>query len=377
MNTYELVETTDALRAAAQRLAGEPLLAVDTEAAGFHRYHDRVSLVQISSRRENLLVDPLAVKDFSPVAPMLEDPDVETVLHDADYDFRILDRDLGVRVRGLFDTQVAAAFLGDSSLGLGAVLQAHLEVHVPKKFQRADWAARPLSEEMRAYAVTDTAYLPPLRDRLRAALEARGRLGWADEEFREREKIRWSDPNDRMEAFLRIKGARDLPPRGLAILREVHGWREELARTRDRAAFRVLGNRSLLEMSARPPATPAGLGEINGVSPGIIRQHGGDLLAAVQRGLEIPDGELPSFPRGPRRHRDPEVEERTERMRRARNRRAEALGLDPGFLISRATLAEIARRRPDTTEALREVAGVRAWQVDALGDALLTALRDG
>lgn len=173
---YEYIDRPDELARVVQRLSGEPLLGVDTEAAGYHRYLDRLSLLQISTREVNLLIDPLALDDLSPLRPLLADPDTEKIFHDADFDLRILNRDLGVVIEGLFDTQIAAAFLGQRSLGLGAIVERYLGISLPKAFQRADWAERPLSEGMKDYAATDTAHLPDLRDRLREALLEKGRL---------------------------------------------------------------------------------------------------------------------------------------------------------------------------------------------------------
>lgn len=372
---YEYVDTVEGIRGVAERLRGLPLLAVDTEAAGYHRFSDRLSLVQVSSREENFLIDPLAVPDLGPLTELLTDPEVETLFHDADYDLRILDRDLGIHVRGLWDTQIAAAFLGERSLGLGNVIEKYLGIRLPKEFQRADWAERPLSEGMKDYAATDTAYLPALRDRLRENLQQRERLAWAEEEFRRREETRWTGDTDDREAFLRMKGARDLTPRGLAVLREVYAWREGVARERDQATFRVLGNQALLEMGLRPPRTEAALGAINGVSPGLVQRRGKDILDAVERGEEVPDSELPRFPVGRRPERDPELEARTEMLKGVRSRRAEDLDLDPGFLMSRALLEEVARAQPTTLEQLIKVPGVRRWQAEAMGEALLGALR--
>src|SRR5690606_19116179 len=115
-------------------------------------YLDRISLVQISSRSENFLIDPLAIADLSPLAGILEDPGIEKIFHDADFDLRILDRDAGLTVSGLFDSQIAAAFLGEKGLGLGALVERFLEIKLPKAYQRADWAERPLTEGMKDYA---------------------------------------------------------------------------------------------------------------------------------------------------------------------------------------------------------------------------------
>jgi len=370
---YQYIDTAGQLAELVRRIEGEPLLAVDTEAAGYHRYHDRLSLLQISTRGENVLIDPLAVADLSALRPILADRAVEKVFHDADYDLRILDRDLGMRVQGLFDTQIAAAFLGARSLGLGATLETFLGVSVPKAYQRADWAERPLTEGMKDYAATDTAYLPALRDRLKAELEMRGRLAWAEEEFIRREGTRWVESDD-AEAFMRMKGARDLPPRGLAILRELYAWRERVAEERDQATFRVLGNQQLLELSARPPRTTGALASVSGVSEGLVRHRGRDILAAIERGLAVPEEELPRFPPPRRWERDPEVEARAERLRDVRNRVAAELDLDAGFLISRALLDEIARQNPRSLEELGAIPDVRRWQVEALGAELLRAI---
>jgi ribonuclease D len=374
---YTTIDTPEALRELAQTLRAEPLLGVDTEAAGYHRYFDRLSLLQVSSRTANWLVDPFAIEDLSPLKAVMEDPSIEKIFHDADYDLRILDRDAGMGISGLFDTQIAAAFLGERSLGLGTIVEKHLGIKLPKEFQRADWAERPLPEGMKQYAATDTAHLPDLRDRLRAALEEMGRLHWAQEEFLRREGTRWTEPEDGKEAFMRIKGARDLAPRGLAILRELHAWREGVARERDQATFRILGNQALLEMSASPPGSMRDLPSVTGISEGLAQRRGRDILAAVQRGLDVPEDQLPRWPRGQRFERDPEQEARFEALRDARTRLADQLSLDAGFLIPRATLEEIAKAQPRTLDELAGVPGVRAWQVEAVGHGLLKAINRG
>jgi ribonuclease D len=372
---FDYIDRPDQLRTAAERIRVAPLLGIDTEAAGYHRYFDRLSLVQVSTREEHFLIDPLALDDLAPLGDALADPDVEVIFHDADYDLRILDRDLGFRIQGLFDTQIAAAFLGERSLGLGAVVERFLGLSLPKAYQRADWAERPLSQGMMEYAATDTAHLPELRDRLREALEAAGRLGWAEEEFRRREEgTRWVEPENGSEAFMRMKGARDLPPRGLAILRELHAWREETSKQRDQATFRVLGNQSMLAMSAQPPRDTRSLGSVSGVGESLIRRHGRELIAAVERGLAVPEADLPRFPPPRRWERDPELEARIEELKLVRNRAAERLQLDPGFLMSRAVLEEIARRTPSSEDEMFEIPDVRRWQLEAFGADLMQAL---
>lgn len=373
-HAYEYITTREALTRAVERLSAHTILGVDTEAAGYHRYHDRISLVQLSSVDENVLVDPIELTDLSPLSALFDNPGIVKIFHDADFDLRILDRDLDLHIADLFDTQIAAAFVGAPSLGLGAVVERFLGISLPKAYQRADWAERPLTEGMREYAATDTAHLPALRAVLVEKLEEMGRLEWAQEEFVRREATRWSPPDPSDEPYLRIKGTRDLTPRGLAILREIHAWRESVGKERDQATFRVLSNQSMIEIGAKAPTTSADLAAIGGVSSGLVERRGRDLLAAVRKGLAVPEDELPRFTPSRRWERDLDIESRSERLRQVRNRIATELELDPGFMISRAVLDEVARRAPASREQLLEIPDVRRWQVSVLGDALLEAL---
>jgi ribonuclease D len=151
-----LIESQTDLEALFARLRSAPLLAVDTEAASFHRFIDRVYLLQISSRDETAVVDPLAVESLAPLSLVLADPEVEVVFHDADYDLRLLDREYGFRATGVFDTRIAAQLLNEPGVGLAALLEKYMGVRLDKRFQRADWSARPLSPEMLEYAASDT-----------------------------------------------------------------------------------------------------------------------------------------------------------------------------------------------------------------------------
>jgi len=228
---------------------------------------------------------------------------------------------------------------------------------------------------MMDYAATDTVHLPELRDRLSAALERLGRLDWAKEEFRRREETRWSVSEDQLDGFMRVKGARDLTGRGLAILREVYEWREGIARERDQAAFRVLPNQTMVEMALRAPTSNDELGAITGVSERMADRNGSALLQAVKRGMAVTEGDLPSYPPSKRWDRDPDSETRGAILRTTRNRVAGELELDPGFLMSRAVLDEIARLNPSSIEQLTEVPDVRQWQIAAIGEPLIQALR--
>ena len=184
-------------------------------------------------------------------------PSIEIVFHDADYDLRLLRQDYGWATRRIFDTRIAAQLLGYKAFGLAALLDLHFGIALDKKFQRADWSLRPLSEGMLQYASQDTMYLLALRDILHAELAAKGRLGWAAEEFARLEQTQWS-PEDSSQVYLKVKGARDLTRRELAVLRELVPWRDGVAKELDRSTFRVVSNDVLLEICRAAANHPAG-----------------------------------------------------------------------------------------------------------------------
>ena len=356
--------------------AREPLLAVDTEAASFHRFEDRVYLLQMSSRSRTAIVDPLAVADFSRLAALLADGAIEIIFHDADYDLRLLQRQYGIRAARLFDTRIAAQFLNEPGIGLAALLEKHLGVILNKKYQRADWSARPLSSEMLAYAATYTHHLPALRDLLRTELESRGRLTWVEEEFELLEGVAWAPADAAEPSYLRLKGAKALKGRELALLRSLYDWREATARRLDRASFRILNNEPLFEMAKTPPSTLEELQRVRGVGPETIARRGGEILDAIQQAMAIPEHDLPRLPRVPRRPPDPAFDARLERLKAARNAVALRLDLAPGVTCPNGTLEEIARRVPTRVEELEGVPGLRRWQREAFGEELLAASKD-
>jgi ribonuclease D len=353
-----------------KRLRKQPRIALDTEAASYHRYYDRIYLVQVSSEAETAVIDPLAVKDLAPIGEMLADPDVEIVFHDADYDLRVLDRDYGFHARNLFDTRVAAQLLGEPGVGLGALLEKYFDVQVDKKMQRADWSRRPLTDEMIHYAAGDTTFLLALRDTLAAKLEKAGRMAWAREEFARLEHLRWTTSNDG-QSFLRVKGAKKLPPRSLAILRAVHQWRDGKAGELDRAPFRVLGNDAMITLAKAAPTTASALQRIRGVPDSAARRYSDELLAAVRQGLDTPEDKYPKVERGKRPKMTRATEAAFERLKSYRNRRARVVGIEAGVFCPNGTLQAIARAAPKTVDELEAIDELRDWQIEALDPEVL------
>ena len=351
-------------------------IALDTEGASFHRFLDRIYLLQISTRDRSAIIDPLPIGSPAKLGDLLQSKAVEVVFHDADYDLRLLHQDYGWHATNIFDTRIASQLLGIKSFGLAALLEQHFDVKLDKKHQRADWSMRPLSPDMLEYAAQDTRFLLQLKDHMKGELDRRGRLHWAQEEFARLEGTRW-EAEESMEGFLRLKGARDLSRRELAVLREVANWRDTVAAQLDRATFRVMGNEVLFELARTTPRSVSELAAIKGMPKGILDRAGSDIVAAVRRGSEVPEAELPKFPKGQRWNKDRDFDDRVARLKSVRDAAATRLELDPGVLCSRERLESIARSGAKSVEELAVVPGLRRWQIEEMGSGFVRALAAG
>ena len=172
----ECTQTRQGLWELADRRMSHGAVAVDLEADSMHHFEEKVCLIQLGTDRACHIVDPLAVGDLSDLKPLFADPNVVKILHGADYDVRSLYRDFSIIVENLFDTELAARFLGYEATSLEAVLARHFGVALDKKFQKKDWSVRPLPDEMITYAADDVRYLVMLYEELKTALEKKGRM---------------------------------------------------------------------------------------------------------------------------------------------------------------------------------------------------------
>lgn len=346
------------------RAAG--VVAVDSEADSFHSYYPKVCLLQLSFSGRHAVVDTLKLTplELAPLGELLADPKTLKVLHGADYDLRMLQKDFGFFVRFLADTQAAAQVLGEPQTSLATLVKKELGLELDKTQQRADWSVRPLSAEMLRYAVDDTRYLEALLAKLKARLAACGRLAWWEEECQVLEQVSYQPPEPDPWAFLRIKGAKGLAGEALGRLKALWLWREGVAQALDVAPFRVLPSELLLRLASHPPADFSALVHTPGVSPRVIRRWGAailQVLASTREEVSPP----PSL-----RPRPDEAKERlVTKLRAVRDEVAQALAIDPGFLAPRATLEAVAERRPQTDEAWWQCLK-RRWRVAVLQEPL-------
>jgi ribonuclease D len=366
---FELIETRSELETLAQDLMAEKVLGVDTEADSFYHYFDKTCLVQLATPRQIYLVDPLALggpAELAPLGPVFASADVRKVFHAAEYDLFVLKRDCGFSFENLFDTMVSAQLLGYPSVGLASICERHFGVRMPKDEQRSDWSQRPLSKQQLSYAAADVLYLIPLAEKLERELQERRRLAWAEEEFGTLCGRRWPDREFDALGYLRIKGARRLDPEGLSVLRELYLARDRRAREIDRPPFKVLGNRTLLDIAERRPRKQAELAEIKGITDLLMRRMGRDIMTAVREGRKQEHGPIPRLSNG-RRRMDRQAERRLAELKAWRKRRAEELEMDPGVLCPNSALEAIAWRGPETPADLEGLPEIKGWFLAQFG----------
>ena len=372
------IHTTDGLERVTRSLAAAGDLAVDCEAAGFHRYSDRLCLLQLSTTSETFVLDPLGLELTTHLKPHLEDPARRILMHGGNYDLRLLGRDLDIRVARLADTQVAASFLGESATGLQSLLDRHLGVRLAKKYQKADWAKRPLPRDMIDYAASDTCHLHRLTDVLEEKLRELHRLHWAEDECRwlVASAAQSLEPETPPDPVTRFKGARRMDARTLTALRKAIAWRDRIARSLDRAPFRVATDAALLAAVVAQPASVRQLADVKGFSPRLAARSGRALLEALGRVRGMSNRDLKPYPAG-RRGRGrptPEEEATLDRITAVRNSVAEELGLDRGRVMANHLLREVVAGQPASLAELEAMPGVRGWQVEIMGRRLMEAL---
>ena len=356
-------------------LAGEAVIAVDTEADSFYHYQERVCLVQISAGERDWLVDPLQGLDLAALGPLLANPSIRKVFHDGEYDILIMKREYGFRFANLFDTRIASAALGVEAPGLASVVSERFGVELDKSLQRSDWSRRPLSPEQIAYARLDTRYLVPLMHELTGELEARGRTRIVEGECRRLAELQPPERSFHPDEFIRIKGARRLSLLEMRVLREIFVLRDEVARERDVPPFKVLAPAAMLAIAKAMPTSMRGLERVAGVPQSVVRRLGQDLAGAVQRARAV--GPLERVPEPPSRAEEADFDEVQselhERLKTWRKERAQREGIDSALVLNRRVLERLARERPRARAGL-VAAGLLDWQLDLFGRELLEGI---
>ena len=398
----QLIETLSDLECVGRQLAGESVLAIDTEADSLHHYFPKVCLIQVSTDEHTFVIDPLAVQTMDVLRPFLGSQKIKKVFHGADYDLRSLFRDFSIRVENLFDTMVASQFMGERELSLAVVLNKRFGILLSKKYQRADWSKRPLSPDMLLYAAHDTAHLIRLYRELEGELRSKGRLSWVEEEC-ERLSVECTlgdnsertpylangqkqghfisnltpskAPPVKSPLFRRFKGYGKMEARDLAILEELLLFRERRAMLEDRPPFRLFASHVIRELVRTKPTDRKALMKVPGLPADFMNRYAEGVLKAIRRGVEVRADRLPSFPKRRPPSPDSKKRARLKRLKAWRQQKARQLELEPGVLCNNALIEALADAHPKDADELRAVSRMKNWQRKTFGREIVEVLQ--
>lgn len=367
----QLITTDQALRHLVDLLNREPLIAIDTESNSLFAYREQVCLIQISTRAHDYIIDPLAVKDLQALGPILANPQVEKVFHAAEYDLICLKRDYGFTFNNLFDSMVSARIIGRKQIGLGSLLEDFFGVQVDKKYQRANWAERPLPQEQLEYARNDTHFLPALRDNMIDLLKDQDHWVEAQEVFAELTHVLATHHGFDADAFWRINAARELSSRQMAVLRELFILRDQIAQQRNLPPFKIITDEGLVHIIQAEPVDIEDLAVIHGVGWRNAERYGRQIFSAIDNGLHA------KLPRRPEPERvDQEVSARFDVLHRWRKTRAAERGVESDVIVPKDTLWSLARSPARTLGDLDHVPGLGPWKRTQYGAELIKLLAE-
>jgi len=348
----ELITTALELDRVAERLLRADAVAVDTEFFWERTFYPILGLVQLATADGACwLVDTVRIKDISALGPVMSSPTVTKVLHDAPQDLGILARATGSLPKTIFDTRLAAGFAGFSSTGsLQALLRQALGIELSKAETRSDWLRRPLSANQVRYAADDVLHLLRLRELLLARCASDGVRGWLSADLARLDDPELYQDRDPRLMYLRVKGGSRLEARQLALLRELGAWREEEARQRDWPRSHVLPDDLLVSLAGFAPTDQQALGAVPNMPRNMPGTVTAALLAAVTRGLAVPEDDCPQ-PSSDDAASRRSLKSQSDRLLAQISAACEAHSIDPALVASRADADSFVQRLAQGTAA--------------------------
>ncbi len=368
-----IIETDEALQEKASQWALEKVLAVDLEGDSLHSYKEKICLIQVTDSKQDYIIDPLKINDLRPILELLEDDQILKVMHGADFDIVSLKRDYNTVIHNVFDTLIAAQFLGYLKFSLSHLVREHFGFELEKEYQKHDWSSRPLYEEHLSYARGDTHFLIALYEILNRKLKCSSFEDAVLEECELLTQKEWNGKKNDGADFLRMKRISNFKVKQLQVLRKIYNWREELAAKANVPSFKIFGHIPLVLLASCMPENKADLKEVLGTTYGFITErYGSKILKLVQEGIE--DNEpLPKLPKKKKIRPHGQVANITAQIRQWREEKQKK-GLLPVYLLSNQQIKEIALTFPKTREELEESLAMREWQKKRYIEELLSIL---
>ena len=358
---YRIVDTDEQLDKVVDQLLDTDRYAIDTE---FHRertYYPQLALIQIAWPGDLVLIDPIAV-DPEPLAEVFRSTDVEAVLHACSQDLEVLELVAGAAPSRIFDTQIAAAFVGMRTPSLASLHDQLLGLKLPKANRLTDWLRRPLEPEQQAYAASDVAHLLEIQDLLIDQLEDNGRLAWADDEC-ELARTKGLSVRKPEEAWLRIKEARSLGARARTAAQELAAWRERSAQDRNIPVRHVLPDLAIVALAQKAPSDPADVGRTRGLERrGVSMRDAAEIVEVIAEAKDMPPP--PTQPR--KASGGPDLRPAVTLIAAWMSQYADDMNLDPAMLGSRSDIEEFVRSGESRL--------AHGWRHDLAGSAIRSLL---
>lgn len=362
------VNTIEKLNMMVQDLASQPRVAVDTESNSLHAFREQVCLLQFSSSKADYIVDPLALRDLTSLAPIFSDPNIEKVFHAAEYDLICLRRDFDFSFANLFDTMHAARVLGYPAVGLDKLLGDKFGIKIDKRHQKADWASRPLTKEQIHYARLDTHYLFELRDVLENELKEKERLYFAKEDFERACRIEEAKSRINGSSWERFSGRKDLSLRELTIVSHLCKWRDKEAERLDRPPYKVVMDDVFIALAKNPPEAKVDLSAA-GLSEKQIRLWGDMILSAIRNGAEAP-----LVVRREVERKDDAVLRRLEKLKVWRKKIGTDMKVESDIILPKPYLAALSENPPNNLAELQTLMKDAPARFDKFGAQILKIL---
>jgi len=357
--TTEYIADDAALKTFCDTLQQHDTLYLDTEFIRETTYYPVLCLIQIATAEQSVCIDPLTIKDLGPLMEVLYNPQITKVMHAGRQDMEILFQLNGKLPSPLFDTQIAAAFLGyGEQIGYGELINRELGVQLDKSHSRTDWKKRPLSPAQVEYALDDVRYLARAYPKLVEKLQSLQRLQWVQEESAGLEQSSlYTNPPDKM--WLKVKRVSSLRGKALAVLQKLAAWREQTAIDRDSPRRRILADDVLLTLARQQPTDIDSLTRIRGLHPSFLKRYANKILEVIQQSPDKPDtSDLKAKPSGTV---DSALLDGASALLRLCADRA---GISTGVLANRADIEKLVR----DTDAV--IALMQGWRFEIAGQEL-------
>lgn len=362
-----MIDSDAALGQACRRWSTLPFVALDTEFVRTETFLPIAGLVQVGDGQQTWLIDPLKIHDWQPFAQLLENPAVVKVLHACSEDLEVFRCLCDTAPVPLFDTQLAAAFLGmDYSMGYSRLVQALLDIELPKDETRSDWLQRPLSATQLEYAARDAQHLAELYQVLAPRLQACGRTDWLFEDTAQQIEASCTEVEPEL-AYQQVKQAWRLNPQQLAVLRELAAWRESEARRRNQSRNRLLRERSMIDLAQRQPDSLQALARIEDMHPRTVRHEGARIVELIRQAAGLPRDSWPAQLAQPL---SADANRLVKRLRQVGEQKARELCMAAEVMLRRKTIENMVREGwPNGPYQLPD--DLVGWRRELLGEQLL------